>query len=128
MNKYPAFRQKYYCAVRDVLVHVAREQSRISYKELAQKVGMPVNTYTLTTLLGELLCDINEDEQKEKRPMLSVLVVRSADRLPGIGIFDCAEYLGLLPANTTEDDELVFWAREKKRVYKTWSQVTERKS
>ena len=53
--------------------------------------------------------------------MLSVLVVRAADRLPGIGVYDCAEYLGRLSSGATEDDEMVFWAREKKRVFKTWS-------
>lgn len=121
MKKYDEFRQKYYGPVRDTLIETAQEQERITYKELANRVDMPVNTYTLTTLLGELLCDINEDEQAKKRPMLSVLVVRSADRLPGIGIFDCATYLGRLKSDTTEEEELVFWAREKKRVYKTWS-------
>lgn len=121
MNNYPAFRRKYYNSVRNVLIQVAREQGRITYKELAQRVGMPVNTHTLSTLLGRLLCDINEDEQEENRPMLSVLVVRAADRLPGIGILDCAEYLGRLPAHTTEEEEMVFWAREKKQVFRTWS-------
>ena len=118
---YDVFRSKFYNPVRDELIKVARNHGRITYKELANKVGMPDNTYTLTKLLGELLCDINEDEQAEKRPMLSVLVVRAADRLPGIGVYDCAEYLGRLSPGATEDDEMVFWAREKKRVFKTWS-------
>ena len=84
---YEALYDRYHDSVRDALIRRACARRTITYSELAQRVGLPLQPYILSRHLPGLLDDISMAEHDEGWPLLSVLVLRKADGLPGVGFF-----------------------------------------
>src|SRR5437773_5386604 len=61
---------------------------------------------------GQLLGEISEYMHNNGKPMLSAIVVDQTTKKPGLGFFECAIYLGKLPANATEQERERFWGLE----------------
>jgi len=98
----------------DKLKEVARAEDKIYYQELGSLVGLdmhdPGDVYTISQLLG----NINEEEVTvHQRPMLSAIVLRKDEGIPGPGFWVCARSLGLY----TGGDEVDFWVDQVKQVY-----------
>lgn len=101
--------------IRTILAQVAKERSVITYGELCARLKSAVldpHGSTLAHLLGE----ISEMESDEGRGMLSVVVVRQDDTMPGDGFFQLAHQLG----RDTSDRERC-WIDEAKLVYSAWA-------
>jgi hypothetical protein len=102
------------------LITAARYRGTVTYQELAQLVGLPLQGNFMSAELGAYLGAISEDEIKQGRPMLSAIAVTTTDK-PGGGFYPFAKELGRL----TSDDpaaQQAFWEAEKKAVYATWRQ------
>jgi hypothetical protein len=109
---------KAYLLIYAELITAARYRGTVTYQELAELVGLPLQGIYMGAELGEYLGAIVEDEVKHGRPMLSAITVRVTGK-PGPGCFALAKELGKL----SSDDEGVqqaFWEAEKKAVYETW--------
>lgn len=109
---------KAYLLIYAELITAARYRGTVTYQELAELVGLPLQGIYMGAELGEYLGEIVEDEVKQGRPMLSAITVRVTGK-PGPGFFALAKELGKL----SSDDEGVqetFWEAEKQAVYETW--------
>jgi hypothetical protein len=107
--------------IRDVLIKRASRGSLISYGELTRLVHSILfdpNDYPLGAILGE----VSTEENREKRGMLSVLVVHNdSDGRPGAGFFALAEQFG----RDTSDREKC-WINELNVVFDYWSRQVPR--
>ena len=101
--------------VRVVLVLHAKKGETITYKDLAARVKV-MGLFPYSSHLHNLLGEISREEDEAGRGMLSVLVVRQKERLPGERFFAlAAEEFG----RDTSDPE-AFWHQEKARVCTAW--------
>lgn len=95
----------------------ARSNPTITYGELAsqvQAVRLGPDDIRFHSLLGEVCID----EHRAGRPLLSLLVVRQDESLPGKGFFTLARQLKFDVSN-----ELKFWSDEMRRVTEYWSRA-----
>ena len=101
----------------DKLKEVARAQDSIYYQQVGDLVGLHMDDPGDRVVIAQLLDDINREEVAEHdRPMLSAVVVRKEDDIPGPGFFKCAQKLG----RYTVGPELDFYCEELQRVYDAW--------
>jgi hypothetical protein len=100
-----------------ILINIAKRKELITYKELAAmvtSVHLEADFQSLHGILGE----ISEEgiQIDPKKGLLSVVVVRQEDKMPGGGFFKLAETL----YETGIEDPLVFFSQELARVYENW--------
>ena len=91
-------------------------KSFVRYKALADKFGLPFENEHERGLLYKMLDNINRHEDKQKRPLLSVVVV-TEDYVPGKGFFTMSRELG--KQEPDEDDDR-YALRERKEVFDFW--------
>lgn len=85
--------------LRQVLVSLPREQLPITYRQLAELLGLqPPGTIQRVALALE--ATMREDAE-QGRPFIAALVVSRRDSLPARGFFDLAVALGRFPADPT---------------------------
>ncbi len=117
MGLRPETLEKYAKLARPILIEVAkgkRGDRSITYKDLMDEMGGPGRGY-----IGEVLEAICQAEHREKRPLLSALVVHSNDRLPG----DVFWKLSVVPPhvrNGSKEEKINFWKNECDKLYKHW--------
>lgn len=101
-----------------VLEGVARQRSKITYGDLAQRIT--TITYAPNgDPFSRLLCDISRASHSKGRGMLSAVVVHSGDGLPGDGFFALADELG---AGGQDHEEV--WQKQRAAVYRHWAKST----
>ena len=118
---YEALYDRYHDSVRDALIRRACARRTITYGELAQRVGLPLQPYILSRQLPGLLDDISMAEHDEGWPLLSVQVLRKADGLPGVGFFKLVRTIGRLPPNVSKVGERAYFRKELQRVHSAWA-------
>lgn len=92
----------------------AKRESTITYVDLTrriQAIAFSPTDYAFHSLLSE----VSKDEDSAGRGLLSALVVRKEDGLPGQGFFDLARELG-----RDFTDETRFWTDELRVVFSKW--------
>jgi hypothetical protein len=100
--------------IRSILVDTARRQDVITYRALVSRlrsVRLEPNGLALARLLG----DVSKSEDAVRRGMLTVVVVRQQEQMPGNGFFQLAARLG-----RDTSDKAKCWAEEINRVHKAW--------
>ena len=100
------------------LIGAALNGKTVTYQDIAPIMGLPSSGHLMGAEIGRLLDEINEDEHRRGRPMLSATVVGSS-AVPGDGFFKLARRLGKLQKSTRRG-ERSFWEAEKAAVYATW--------
>lgn len=103
--------------IRNKLIEIAKEQSLISYGELAGFAGMPFDVDSERNRLYAILDEINRGEDAQGRPMLSVVVVHKDDGKPGAGFFKLAKHIGKQKKSVSNDD---FFRSEIINVFNYW--------
>jgi hypothetical protein len=109
---------KQYLLIYAELIQAARYRGTVTYQELADLVGLPLQGSYMGSEIGGYIGAISEDEVKQGRPMLSAIVIGVSGK-PGPGFFTWAKDLGKLKSDEKSDQE-AFWEAEKKAVYATW--------
>lgn len=110
--------------VLDVLKEVAKSKNLITYKELAHKLNISSN---FTPWNQHPFCDIfdqlDQEDARMSRPMITSLAVNSKKTGPGGGYFRALElYTGIKSLNT--ESKLINWASQVKAVYEyDWSKT-----
>lgn len=106
--------------IRQILITKAKERSFITYSDLVREI----KTMKLTPdsiLLFNMLGEISEEEDKNGRGMLSVIVVHKyGDMQPGKGFYNLAKKLG-----RDVSDKMACWVEEFKKVHGYWSLKSE---
>lgn len=106
----------------EVLKEVAKSKTLITYKDLAYQLNMSTNFIPWTE---HPLCDIfdqlDQEDARQSRPMITSLAVNSKKTGPGGGYFRALErYKGIKSLNS--ESKLLNWANEVKAVYEyDWS-------
>ena len=109
---------KPYLLIYAELITAARYRCTVTYQQLADLVGLPLQGAYMAAELGEYLGAIVEEEVQQGHPMLSEINIRVTGQ-PGPGFFALAKELDKL----NSDDEAVqqaFWETGKQAVYETW--------
>jgi len=94
----------------DLLIKRAEKGQLITYAEVSAQTGIHNGT-TLFNLLG----DISRHEHAKERPLLSVVVVRGKEQVPGEGFFDLARELG-----KSFNDKFDFFVQESRECFEYW--------
>jgi hypothetical protein len=107
--------------IREYLIQIAKERTAISYKELGLQAGL-ANPEDWWRVIPSILGQISVNENREGRPLLSVLVGsgdKNKSTEPGKGFYSLARtlkpetYLGV--SNET------IWIQEGNKVYEYWA-------
>lgn len=102
-------------SIRTVLVEVAKQRSTITYGELLDRLPLPVRSAAEGDL-APILRAISVAEDDAGRALLTAVVVRENDGLPGAGWFRLAAERG-----RDVSDRGVAWAAEVARVHRAWT-------
>jgi len=103
-------------AIYERLQGIARAGRTISYHEIAPLAGLDMGNPAHRNEIAEILYEISTHEHREGRPLLSAVVIREDENLPGQGFFTMARELGLY----TGTDDVAFFAQELTRVFAAW--------
>jgi hypothetical protein len=101
---------------RAVLVEIAQAGNIITYGDLANRIRtieLQADSRDLASLVGE----ISGDENSQRWPMLSAVVVNKQRGMPGKGFFALARELG---RHVSDCDS--FWVDEVRAVHEYWAQ------
>lgn len=99
---------------RDKLIEVARRKEMITYRDLAEYLGIP----TVGPWRG-MLNEIYNEEMAAGRPDLTLLVVYSGSGYPAfISLGGPAQSVKFDPANPAHRQA---WAAELSKIYQTWA-------
>jgi hypothetical protein len=104
-----------YYHVHAELVRAAQYRGLTTYQDIAMIMELPLSGSHMGSETGHILGEIVEDEVQAGRPMLSAVAVGVSGK-PGPGFFGLARDLGRL----VDQDEAIFWAAERDRVYDAW--------
>lgn len=107
--------KKEYSLVYNEMITAAKYRGIVTYQEVAQIMGLPLQGNKMGKEVGWILGEISDDEVGHGRPMLSAIVVNVKGQ-PGPGFFALARQLGKLQ----DDNEQAFWEKERQLVYETW--------
>ena len=102
-----------YEELRKQLYEVANNRSYTTYSKVAPIVNLQMSDPEDRDRMSEILTQIDREECKLGRPLLSAVVIREDINKPGDGFFKCARELGLYYG----DDDLKYWLEELRRVH-----------
>lgn len=105
--------------IRERLVEVARARETVTYLTVAQWAGFSTADGEAFEPLRALLSRISTEEHDAGRPLLTVVVVRAHDGIPGNGFFRLARRLKRTDGSPT--DRHFFRIEETARVYSCWA-------
>ena len=117
MGLRPETLKKYAELARPILIEVAkgkRGDRSITYKDLMDEMGRPGRGY-----IGEVLEAICQAEHREKRPLLSALVVRKDNKQPSYGFWEL-RVLSPSLRNASMEEKKDRWEKEKRKAYEYW--------
>jgi hypothetical protein len=102
------------------LIQVARHKDEfVHYDQVADILGISHDHLDHSYEMNHALEEISTYEHHEGRPMLTAVVVRKDDFMPGQGFFDLARRLGKLKAGEDRD---MFFVRELALVRQYWGE------
>ena len=106
-------------AIYEKLKETAKNRQTVTYTEIAPLAGLDMSIPVHRDQIGDLLGEISETENKNDRPMLSVIVIHRNNNMPGKGFFKLAKELGLYSIVRFRDD-ISFFSFELNRVFDYW--------
>jgi hypothetical protein len=112
---------KEYLLIYSELIKAAQHHGVVTYQELADLVGLPLQGNFMGKELGHYTGEISREEMEHGRPMLSAIVVGASGK-PGGGFFGLAKESGRLTSDDPAEQN-TFWEAEKKAVYETWKKA-----
>jgi len=116
-GKEPVKEDMLHRAIYEQLKRVAKRQQMTTYSDIAPLAGLDMDSPADREEMRKILGKISTYEHQSGRPMLTAVVVRKDNNIPGEGFFELARHLGLLSGG---DDELAFFCHEVSRVHAAW--------
>ena len=105
-------------AIYEELLKAARSGEPVNYSDIAPLAGLNMDLAHDRNQIAGILDDISRAEHDAGRPLLSAVVIRKGENMPGNGFFTLAKRLGL----HTGGDNLDFWLAELRRVHDHWAE------
>jgi hypothetical protein len=106
-------------ALYERLLTAARAQETVFYGEVAELLGVNAEDPSTSDTVTERLAEISRQEVAERRPMLSSIVVRVEDHLPGPEVVRLGGELNQVAGG---EDEVGFAVRQIKMVHAYWQE------
>jgi len=100
------------------LIQVAKNRGTITYKCIAEIMGLPTSGSYMGKETGRMLGEISSFENKCGRPMISIVVVKSDGSGCGDGFYNLAKELGKFDSNKENEEQ--FHQRVLDEVYVLW--------
>lgn len=104
--------------IHEELLRVAKAGCSVNYSDIAPMVGLNMESAYDRNQIARVLDGISRAEHLAGRPLLSAVVIRKDENMPGNGFFTLARGLGL----HTKGDNFEFWLAELRRVHDYWSE------
>ncbi len=104
-------------AIYDKLREVAKSRGITYYSEIAPLASLSMGSPGDRERIARILGDISTAEHQAGRPLLSAVVIRKEENLPGSGFFGLAKDLRLHNGN----EDFRYWLQELQRVHDYWS-------
>ena len=73
--------------LKSMLILAARKGQLVTYGQIDKRFSFSTNPFRGWADMYRLLMKIGDDEIKARRPLLNSIVVRTYERVPGIGFF-----------------------------------------
>jgi hypothetical protein len=108
-----------YFRVFSEIVSAARYRGTVTYQELADLIGLQTQGNYMANEIGEILDEINTDEEKLTHPILSAIVV-DVDGEVGKGFYNWAIKHNKFQDDGGKEKRERFWKIETHRVYDVW--------
>lgn len=105
-----------YMPIRQRLLEIARRRGYTTYGEIAPLVGLDTENPDDRNAMSQILADIARAEQAAGRPMLTAVVIRADQNMPGDGFFTIAQEFGRYAGG----DRLLFWIGSLNEVHEYW--------
>ncbi len=103
--------------IHEELLRVAKTGGYVNYSDVAPLAGLNMELAHDRNQIARILDGISQSEHDAGRPLLSAVVVRKDENIPGNGFFALAKRLGL----HTGGDNLDFCLAELRRVHDHWA-------
>jgi len=99
-----------------IIENCARNKQLIFYSELYKLIDLDHKNPGHRKKGASILAEVNEISLKEKKVMVTSLVISAQENDPNKGFFDLAKQLHKLD----HEEELTFWMKEVKKVFKAY--------
>lgn len=103
--------------IRTMLIEAARAYKPITYKEIAEEVGLNLELIDQRNILSALLGTISEKEHEEGRPLISAMAMYSNLEGHGDGFYNLCEGLDIGSKQQLKQDNYAFKAMKKNHDY-----------
>jgi hypothetical protein len=105
---------------------LAQSRTCDTYSNVGGLVNLDMHSPADRRVIGAILSEINRHEHNEGRPLMSAVVVRKGDCVPGNGFDRSAVELGRIPPfvgklHWRTNEATRYWEVELKRVHDYWS-------
>ena len=107
-------------AIYDEILGVAQNRELTYYGDVAPLVGLDMDNPGDRDRISDMLGAISKAEHRERRPLLTAVVVLRGKNIPGQGFFNLSECLGLYNGSTDELAKLEYWIEQVHRVHEYW--------
>ena len=105
-------------AIYEKLLRAARTEDTVNYSDIAPLASLNMDLAHDRNQIAGILDGISQAEHDAGRPLLSAVVIRKDENMPGNGFFTLAKRLGLHKGG----DNLGFWLAELRRVHDHWAE------
>lgn len=109
-----------YAVIAQRLVEAAKAEQTVTYSDLGALIGLNMGQPDQRQRLSNLLGEINTEEHRHGRPMLSAVAVLKGEGRPGQGFFEICHWLGVYSGNKDSKVQDEFFIAELQRVHDYW--------
>ena len=114
-------KSKEYLRVYGMLIRTAQQGGFVTYKDVAEVMGLSGDPKIVTRKAGQMLRLIVDREHRSGRPVLSSVVISESNHQPVASFYSLASSLNLLPPGASKEQRTEFWRKELKRVFEEWA-------
>lgn len=105
-----------------ILEECASEKKLVNYNVLYEQIKLNRENPSDRNKGAKILAEVNHITMKKNKTMLSAIVTLKGDESPAYGFYEFATELKLLKKSANENDKLLFWAEEIKKVFKEYGE------
>lgn len=101
----------------EILKDASKRGRILTYGELYDQIGVSTKTADERKRGSQILNEVNEISVLENDVMITAIVVKNDNQLPGNEFFRLATTYGSITENASEEEKKEFWKSELEKVY-----------
>lgn len=103
-----------------ILEDYASRKKIINYGDLYKELGLDNKNPDHRNIGAYILAEVNRITLNQNKVMLSAIVTLSSEQAPAKGFFDFAIELKQIPKGLPEEDKIIFWAEQIKKIFNVY--------